>query len=278
VEVVSDVLSLVINAVPEMIARTASIIELGIAPADQPTIAGLIDRLGMGERLSAFEWDREVNWIRASDGRTMFSANEISGGLRYKFRPLEEEPGTDVTSAESRLEQIARGFLVRMERPLEPLALQAITYLRTETQTPTGEVAERATLDAGLIFKRTVDELPVIGPGGTVMIKIGTDETVTGGREIWRPLVRRGEAVSLRAPDEAIDLLRQRLRNRGLDGVITVRNAALGYGELGIESQQKFLEPCYAFELVTSGPVQSKKIEVIPAARVGRMAESLASA
>jgi hypothetical protein len=123
-----------------------------------------------------------------------------------------------------------------------------------------------------------VDELPVVGPGGMVMVKIGTDETVVGGREIWRPIIGRGAAVPLRTPDEATTLLKQSLRKRGLDGVIRVTNASLGYAELGIEWQQRVLEPCYAYELVTHGRAQSKKIEVVPAARIGPMAEAFAAA
>jgi hypothetical protein len=111
-----------------------------------------------------------------------------------------------------------------------------------------------------------------------VMVKIGTDETVVGVREIWRPVFVRGAAIPLRTPDEATTLLKQSLRKRGLDGVIRVRNASLGYAELGIERQQRLLEPCYAYELVIEGRVQSKKIEVIPAARIGPMAEAFAAA
>ena len=70
----------------------------------------------------------------------------------------------------------------------------------------------RATLDAGLIFTRTVDDLPVIGPGGMAMVKVGTDEAVVGGREIWRPVLRRASQVNLRTPDEAVDLLRGQMK------------------------------------------------------------------
>lgn len=52
-----------------------------------------------------------------------------------------------------------------VERKLPPAGQSAVT---------------RSTLDAGLIFTRTVEELPVVGPGGMVMVKIGTDESVVG--------------------------------------------------------------------------------------------------
>src|SRR5262245_43636795 len=138
------------DEVPGMPARKASIVELTAATADQAALVKLLDRLGMRERLPAFEWDRDLNWITASDQKTTFSANELSGGLRYRLRPLEDEPGTDVTTSPARLEQIARTFLDQMGRPIDRLTLERITYLRTEMGSSDGYLLAPATLDAGL--------------------------------------------------------------------------------------------------------------------------------
>jgi hypothetical protein len=272
-------LTLLIEKLPEMAARKAPIIELTTAPADQLALAQLIARAGMRERLGAFKWERDLNWITASDGRATFSANERSGGLRYRLRPLEEESGRDVTTSHSALEEISRGFLNRLGRPSGPMALEHITYLRTEAGSSEGTAVERATLDAAPLFRRTVGELSVIGPGGIAMVKIGTDESVVGGREIWRSIVRRGSPVGLRGPDEAVSLLKKRLRKIGVDGDVRVQAARLGYAELGIEQHQRFLEPCYVFILVTGeDSIPSKKIEFVPAARIGPMAQAFAAA
>ena len=139
----------------------------------------------------------------------------------------------------------------------------------------TGSVSEPSTLDAGVLFTRTVDELPVVGPGGVAMVKIGTDETVVGGREVWRPLAGRGSTVPLRTVEEATDLLRSSLKRSGTDGELHVRKARLGYAEAGIEATQRYLEPCYAFLVETvGGLVDSKQVVVIPAARTGPMASA----
>lgn len=271
--------SLAMDEVPEMVARKASIIELTVAPVDQPAMVKLLDRLGLRERLPGFAWDRDLNWITASDRQATFSMNELSGGLRYRLRPLEDEPGTDVTASASRLEEIARTFLDQLGRPTDPLALERITYLRTETGAADGSALARSTLDAGLIFTRTIDDLPVVGPGGMAMVKVGTDESVVGGREIWRPILSRGPKVNLRTPEEATDLLRGRLKKWGVDGKLHVRKARLGYAELGVEEKQRYLEPCYAYVVETEGAlVDSKKVEVIPAARTGPMAAAFATA
>src|SRR4029077_7802064 len=95
-----------------------------------------------------------------------------------------------------------------------------------------------------------------------------TDETVVGGREIWRGILRRGPKLTHRTAEESIELLRSRLRASGTDGNAFVREARLGYNELGIEEEQKYLEPCYAFVVETrSLLVDWKTVVVIPAAR-----------
>jgi hypothetical protein len=99
-----------------------------------------------------------------------------------------------------------------------------------------------------------------------VMVKIGSDETVIGGREIWRPVVRRGPKLPLLTPEESIDRLTTQLGASDVDGDVYVRKARLGYSELGIEEEQRYLEPCYAFIIETRGaPVDWKKVVMIPA-------------
>jgi hypothetical protein len=228
--------------------------------------------MGLKDSLSGFSWKTHLHWMMAEDPRTTISINTLSGGLRYRLRPLGEEPKRDVTTSAGRLEEIARRFLNQLGRPYQPLVLNRITYLHMETTTPNGPLLARSTLDAGVVFTRTIDDLPVVGPGGTAMVKIGTDETVVGGREIWRPIVRREPKLKLRTPEESIELLGRELTKSGVDGVVYVSKARLGYNEFGIEEEQRYLEPCYAFVIETSGAmVDWKKVVVIPAA-IGRPA------
>jgi hypothetical protein len=271
--------SLTMDETPELLADQAAIHELAVAPVDQPSIVKLLVRLGLEKRLRELTWERSQNWITAGDPQATLSVNELSGGLRYRLRPLVDEPGTEVKTSAERLEQIARGFLEQLGRPADPLVLERITYLHVKTGDSTGEESASSTLDAGLIFTRVVDDLPVVGPGGMVMVKIGTDESVVGGREIWRPVLRGGEKVRLRTPDEANELLRLRLKKWGVAGPVHVRKARMGYAELGIEERQRYLEPCYAYVVETEGGlVPSKRVEVIPAARIGPLAAAFETA
>ncbi len=263
-------LTLTIDEMPETNVRQAAIVEVRAANVDVLGTMDLLERLGLGARLPGFAWERDLDWLTVGDARTVLSINERSGGLRYRLRPLAEEPGDDVRASPSRLEQVARDFLETLGRPREPLHLERITYLRSQSADRDGTLTAQVALDAGLVFTRIIDELPVVGPGGMVMVKVGTDETVVGGREVWRPLASRGAPVPLRSADEALALLHTRLRQSGLDGKAHVRKARLGYAELGIEASQRRLTPCYAFLIETVGNlVESKRVEVIPAPRTG---------
>jgi len=263
-------LSLIFDVMPEQLTPWAAVHELHVPPVDRRAISGLLERMGLAGRQASFAWERKANWLITGDERVVVGVNELSGGLRYRLRPIHEEPRSDVTTAESRLEELARTFLDRLGRPAEPMTLTKITYLHVQTTSSNGSRPAPARLDAGLIFTRTVDDLPVIGTGGSAMVKIGTDETVVGGREVWRPIASRGAKVKLRSAQECIELLRDRLTAAGTDGEIHVRKAQQAYAELGIEEEQRYLEPCYAFLLETSGGiVDSKKVEVIPAAETG---------
>ncbi len=110
------------------------------------------------------------------------------------------------------------------------------------------------------------NDLPVIGPGGFAMVRIGSDEEVVGGREVCRPIAERGPTHDLRRPEQAVELLRQRLESAGIEGEVRVRKAFFGYEERGIEEPQRRLEPAYAFGVEVPGEeADHKAMVVIPA-------------
>lgn len=254
--------SLVLDEEPEVPVTRAAVHELGAPRVTRLSVIAMLARLAQTARLPDLGWDRSLGWLTAGDERVRVAMNTRSGGLRYGLRPLAELQG-DVTTSESRLEEIARAFLDRFGRPAEPLALERITHLHAQTSTVAGEVSEVATLDAGLIFRRTVDDLPVIGPGGFAMVRIGSDEEVVGGRQVWRPIAERGPMHDLRRPEQAVELLRQRLESAGVEGEVRVRKAFFGYEEHGIEEPQRRLEPAYAFRIEVPGEEADHKAVIV---------------
>jgi hypothetical protein len=259
-------ITLRLDEMPELPVPRAAVHEVSAQHVSRVALLSMLRRLSLTDRLPGLEWDRGQDWLTAGDQRVRVAMNSKSGGIRYTLRPLAEEQGQSITSSEERLEQIARDFLDRLGRPAEPMTLKRTTYLRAQTSSADGELSEVATLDAGLIFQRTVDDIPVIGPGGRAMVRVGADDVVVGGREVWRPTVRSGPPIDLLRPDNAVDLLRVRLESRGLDGDARVRTAVFGYEERGIEERQLRLEPCYAFLIEFYGDTTDyKTVEVVSA-------------
>ena len=266
--------SLTFEEEPQDIAKEAAIHALSVTPVSVRDMMKLLDRMGLSTRIPGLTWYRDLNWITGTDDTVAVSCNELSGGLQYRLRPLANETGTDV-SDDTTVEKIAREFLKQIERPAEsePLHLEAITHLYRQSTGSIGQVSTPAKLDSGVIFTRMIDDLPVVGPGGSAMVNIGQDDTVIGGREVWRPISARGSKVPLRSAAEAMDLLETKLRRSGLDGDYYVCRAWQCYHESGIEAEQQQLEPCYLFVIESDGKeFNSKTAEIIPAARVGPMA------
>ena len=241
--------SLIVDDMPVVPVARAAVHQLQAPRVTRITVIALLTRLDLTARLPELTWDRSLGWLTAGDEQARVAMNTMSGGLRFSLRPLADEQG-NVTTPAARLEEVARAFLSQFGRPTEPLALERITHLREQAVSVTGEVSEVTTLDAGLIFRRSVDDLPVIGPGGFVMVRIGPDEKVVGGREVWRPVAERGPVLDLRGPDQAIELLRQHLESLGFEGEVQVRQSFFGYEERGIDELQRRLEPAYAFKVV----------------------------
>ncbi|MGR0221539.1 hypothetical protein [Agromyces sp. ZXT2-6] len=257
---------LTLDEMPELPVAHARVHEVKAQPVSRVSVLSMLRRLMLIDRLADLEWNREQDWLIAGDQRVRVAMNARSGGIRYSLRALADEQGQNITSSVGRLEEIARDFLVRLGRPAGPTTMERVTHLHAQTSSPVGQLSEVATLDAGLIFRRTIDGIPAIGPGGRAMVRIGTDDVVVGGREVWRPIVRSGPPVDLVRPDTAVDMLQRRLEARGLDGEARVRSALFGYEERGIGERQQRLEPSYAFLIEFYGDnVDYRTAEVISA-------------
>jgi hypothetical protein len=257
--------SLIVDEQPQLPVPQAAVHALGASRVGRLTVIALLTRLGLAGRLADLGWEHRGGWVTAGDEQAHVAMNVNSGGVRFTLRPMDELAG-DVAIPDARLEEIARGFLDQLGRPADPLVLERITHLHVQTSSATGELSAVERLDAGLVFRRTVDDLPVIGPGGLAMVRIAADEAVIGGREICRPVTGRGPVIGLRSPESALDELRRRLESRGFEGEATVHRSLFGYEELGIEQVQHRLAPAYAFQVELPGNgVDDKTVEVIPA-------------
>ena len=227
-------------------------------------VARAAQRLGLTGKAPDFSLSED--WITYFEDRYRMSVHRESGAMRYRHRDkygIETDQAFGLTPREAT--RIALAFLKRTAVvPLKDALFHRVTHLRSGTgDVQTGRREEKL-LDAGVIYRRTVDGIEVNGPGGYAMVNVAPDKEVVGLTSVWRPTAKRLAKVKLIPPDRALAAMRGLAKR--LYGDTTVTKASLGYFELGELDRQVYLQPAYCFVYeVRNGDVAHKSIEVIPA-------------
>jgi len=228
------------------------------------SVARVSQRFGLTG--TARDFGLSEDWTTYLEGRYQVSMHRVSGALRYRHRDRYGRETSEAFTLEPRdSTRVALSFLKRNELiPLKDAIFHRVTHLRSGTGDVRGGVREEKLLDAGVIYRRTVEGIPVEGPGGFVMVNVGPGKEVTGLSSIWRPAQKRVAKVKIMSPDQAIARLRE-VTGR-LFGDTTVTRAAFGYFELGELDRQVYLQPAYCFVyVVQNGDIAHKAIEVMAA-------------
>jgi|GEM_PF-5863235 len=239
------------NNLPAKVPAKLKIFSLKKARADQSFFEHVLSRLGLIGVPSDFRWRNNGGWTTAESMDARVSINHRSGAVRFWTRLNDRElTQTPFSIDEPHLSFIARSFLKKtglVETPVDQLKVRNIAYLRMQTGTVKGKVTTPRILDAGVIFGREIDGVPVSGPGGYVMINVASDESVVAGTKVWRQLDETLGMANVLKPDYAINELNQSLRLQKIDRPVRVVKAELCYFDRGENDEQKYLEPAYAF-------------------------------
>jgi hypothetical protein len=200
------------------------------------------------------------------EGRWQLEIQRASGALRYAHLDrygVETEKAFELP--DRRAESVASRFLETAALfPKGSARLRRITHMRgANANLATKRITEKV-LDAGVVYGRIVDDLPVDGPGGFAMVNIDPEATVVGMRCVWRPLGARLAQVKIKSPEGALEALRKLTSE--FKGDTTVIKSTFGYFELGASDKQTVLEPAYAFVFVVrDGEVAMKSAYVVHA-------------
>jgi hypothetical protein len=206
------------------------------------------------------------DWMSYLEGRFRLSIHRLSGALHY----ANDDKYGQETENEFRLslqdtEKISGEFLERIRiYPSKNLRLHKITHLRRGTSDIEGKERTEKLLDAGVIYRRLVDETPVDGPGGYAMVNIDPEGAVVGLRSVWRQTLRREAKVKIIPVSQAVETFEKSVSK--VEGDLRVITSTFGYFEQGEMDRQLYLEPAYVFIYsVQNGEVAHKSIEVIAA-------------
>jgi hypothetical protein len=234
------------------------------------------EKLGVGSKQATQA--RDAATFTYTAGQHVLTLYRASGAIRYQdVNRWQADDGesslkmSDAAAMKRALELVGRHGLARASecRPLKVTRLMV-----GEADAKTKQATERA-IDVGVAFHRTVDGVPVDGPGGKLIVYLDRKGELTGFDRIWRPISGvRAKIEELRDPKAAEeDLLRYW---KGHDaGRIEVHGIRFGYFELGYRDAQRVLQPAYVMPLtLVSGDdrIRMKSVHVYPAAAnaVGR--------
>ena len=250
--------------VPSKVPASVYVYRLAPPQATARAVARASQRFGLTGKAPDFSLSED--WITYHEGRYQIGVHRQSGALRYRHRDKYGRETAEAFTLEPREStRVALSFLKRHELiPLKDAAFHKVTHLRSGTGDVRGGTREEKLLDAGVIYRRTVEGVPVEGPGGFAMVNVGPGKEVTGLSSIWRPTQKRLAKVKIMSPDQAVAQLREVIAR--LYGDTTVTKATFGYFELGELDRQVYLQPAYCFVyVVQNGNIAHKSIEVIAA-------------
>jgi hypothetical protein len=110
-------------------------------------------------------------------------------------------------------------------------------------------ISHHRIIDVGVVFTRVLDGLPVEGPGGKIVIYLGSELQLTGLEKVARPIVRVDKEVEgWREADEVLDEIQQYWK-KPLGTELVVEQVRLGYLELGRLQPQNIMQPVYLLVL-----------------------------
>ena len=182
------------------------------------------------------------------EGRFSFEIQRRSGAISFRHEDkygIEADDQKEFALTDRRCDGIARKLLESAKLfPLASARLAKVTHLRAAVANRQDRRVIEKVLDAGVIYSRTIDDLPVIGPGGFAMVNIDPEAVVVGMRSIWRKAGRRAAKVRIKPPAAAMEAF-EKLASR-FKGDTTVVKAQFGYFEHGPLDRQTVFEPAYA--------------------------------
>ena len=261
-----------VKALPRQVPSELMVYSTQRARAGRGAVRGMIRKLGLPDAPYRPEFRYVDNWTIGKRGAYTVALNRRSGAMRFRDEVRHgRELDVPFRITEQRLIEISREYVDRTELlklPARDLKVAQITHLRAQGASTEGEVTPEQILDAGVIFAREIDGVPVAGFGGHMMVNVAPDEAVAAAVKIWRHRDKKLGMVKVLEPGYGVEALQRRLRARGLEGPVKVLKADFCYFEAGDDKTQRYLEPTYAFVFETTvGEFLYKSVEVIPAAR-----------
>jgi hypothetical protein len=129
------------------------------------------------------------DWIAADYGHLRLIYQQASGAVDANVRAVGagvREGHIQFPIKDDRVVEIARAFLGKanlVDHDVSKLALGTINHLQRQEASSDG-IGPVEILDAGVVFTRVIDETPIAGPGGHVMVMVLPNGAIAGASRV----------------------------------------------------------------------------------------------
>jgi hypothetical protein len=232
-------------------------------------------------KLLKLKGDKESGAILASKDKLTYTEGSFvvslcghSGGMHYydRSRYQVDDGKSQIDFSDDKAVDIAKKFIDQSKLVgKDKYKMLKVSHLNVGSIERGSTKAEERVIDVGVAFTRTIDEVPVEGPGGKVVVYIDHKGEVTGCKRIWREIEKVHVKVphgQLQSPKFAEEDLSKYWQVEGIKN-IDVMETRFGYFEFGWGKSQQYLHPTYVMPLTlvsTERRVVMKSVHVVSAA------------
>jgi hypothetical protein len=217
---------------------------------------------------------QDAEKLMYTEGALQVTVNRASGAARYRdsLRYEANDGSSSIRFSKEEAEKIAKKFIsARKLAAAREIRLFKISGLHIAHLEKDSKKGSEKIISMGVAFARTVDGIPVDGPGGKLVVHLDPKKEVTGCDLCWRKLGKVYRTVKSLQTYEFIEAEVDRFVQPDKDTVIDVTDLRFGYFENDPRETQKYLQPAFIIIMDVSygqgeRSVRKKKILVLPAA------------
>ncbi|WP_394824750.1 hypothetical protein [Pendulispora albinea] len=214
---------------------------------------------------------KKLNHAAISDGVNELRIGDRSGAEIFLLTNLfHQGEGTYETKSDEDYVALAtrRAEVVGKSLPLASLYPYKVRRYKNAVAENEGQ-PDITTYQIAVAFNQSIDDLPLIGSGGKLVIHMATDGTPVGHESVVRSVqktVKELDGSALSDPRDAQAEVEARLARRGVDPrQYRVVRSEFGYYRLGRDNTQNVVAPHYGFFYEPVDGVSKKVIEFVPA-------------
>jgi hypothetical protein len=232
--------------------QRAQVFRLASPEASQQTILARAQRLGLRGDLNVGTLHQDARRMTYAERTFELTLHHASGGLRFHdtARWQVDDGEAHVTFDDATAVRLAQQHIEELALvPLAESRLLRVTRLHTGVVEVDSGVAEERVVDVGVAFQRVIDDIPVSGAGGKVIVYIDHNGSMTGVDCLWREIEDVYQPdVELRSSRSVQEELERYLGEEG-GGLTTIEDVRLSYLELDWDERQNYLQPAYFLPL-----------------------------